>query len=91
MEPGAIEAELRSINARITASHDAIGMLRERTARHDTAIKVLSTELREMRTDIEGMNLRLDRLGRNFYVAAAAMGGLMLSIVGLIVTLFATG
>ncbi len=91
MEPGAIEAELRSINQRIIANHDAIGMLRDRTAGHDTAIKVLGTELRELRSDIGDINSRLDRVGRNFYAAAAAMAGLMLSVITVIVAVLTGG
>lgn len=84
---GAVNEQLRQHDVRITANHDAIGRLRASNAVHDTAIKVIGTEVAEMRTDIGEMNIRLDRLGRNFYVAAAAMCGLMLSVLGLVVTL----
>lgn len=84
MDPGVIAAELRNHDARLTANHDSIAVLRERTAAHDTKINVIATEIRETRTDIGEMGERLDRVGRNFYVAASAMFGLMLSVIGLI-------
>lgn len=95
---GEIKVELRSHDARLTANHDSIGRLRERTAAHDTAIKVIMGEVKEAREDVTGMNSRLerldermvqrfDKLGRNFYVAIAASCGLMVSICGVMVTI----
>lgn len=48
----AMEAILRNLEARTEANHQTIGELRSASARHDTDIKVISTELRETREDI---------------------------------------
>lgn len=103
MEPeglGEIRVELRSHDARLTANHDAIGRLRERTAEHGTKIEVITTELRETREDIgqlatqlasnsREVNGKLSGQSKAFFTAAAAMGGMMLSICGLIAVLLA--
>lgn len=86
-ELGEIRVELRSHDARLTANHDSIGVLRERTAEHHTKLQVLMTELREGREDIGEMRSQLAGVSRSFYMAAAAMAGLMLSVVGLIATI----
>jgi hypothetical protein len=55
MEAGAIEVRLRTHEARIDANHNSISVLRDTTARHDTKIEVVTTELRETREDIADM------------------------------------
>lgn len=55
MEANALEFRLRNHDARIEANHDSIKALRETSARHDTEISVMRTELRETREDIAEM------------------------------------
>lgn len=97
-ELGEIKVELRNHEASLAANHSAIGDLRERTAAHDTAIKVVTTEHRETREDISQIskqleagnrefNLKLSAVQRSFYTAAVAMLTMMLSICGLIAVL----
>jgi len=84
---GEVKAELRSHDARLTANHDSIGRLRERTAAHDTAIKVIMGEVKETREDVTEMSGKLSGTSKAFYAASVAMGGMMLSICGLIAVL----
>lgn len=86
---GEIRVELRQHGASIDAHHTAIGVLRERAAAHDTKIQVLLTELREGREDVGDLRSQFTGVSQSFYIAAAAMAGLMISICGLIATLLA--
>lgn len=88
---GTIAEQLRQHDTRLAANHDSVAVLRERVASQDTAIKVIATELKEMRDDVGDLSGRIDLLSRNFWVAASAMTALMLSVVGLIVTTLASG
>lgn len=88
---GVIEQKLRDHDARIQANHDSVGTLRERSAANDAAIKVVVSEVGEMHSDVLTVVSRLDNLGRNFYVAAAAMGTMTIAVVSLIATLLVRG
>lgn len=48
----AVEVRLNNHEQRIDASHQSISLLRDSSARHETKISVITTELREVREDV---------------------------------------
>lgn len=61
MEASAIEVRLRNQEARLEASHKSISTLRDVSARHETEIKVTTTEVRETREDISEIRKAMER------------------------------
>ena len=61
MEASAVELRLRNHETRLDANHDSIAKLREKSAAHDTEIKVITTELRETREDIGEMRIAMEK------------------------------
>lgn len=59
MEASAVDIRLRNHEERITANHDSLAKLRDTSARHETEISVMRTELRETREDIGQMRTDL--------------------------------
>lgn len=62
---GAIQAaniRLEEHDRRLIANHDSIATLRGVSARHDTKIEVITTELRETREDIAEMKSSQERV-----------------------------
>lgn len=89
MEANAIEFRLRNHDARIEANHDSIKVLRETSARHDTEISVMRTELRETREDLGEIRKELTWVKRGLWAAAGtflmffvAAASLLLSLSG---------
>jgi ribosomal protein L19E len=87
MEASAVEVRLRNHDARLESHHTAIGDLRAITARHDTKIEVISTELRETRDDMKEIRDEIKWIRRGMWTAAAALVGFMLTFGGLIVAI----
>lgn len=83
--------EFRRHDQRLSANHDSLAIQRTQLAQHSTKIEVITAELRETRSDIAEMSVKLASNSKAFYTAAVAMGGMMLSICGLIGILLSNG
>lgn len=66
----AIEFRLRNHDTRLEANHDSIKVLRDTSARHDTEISVIRTELRETREDLSEIRKELTWVKRGLWAAA---------------------
>jgi len=89
MEANAIEFRLRNHDARLDSAHSSIAKLRDTSARHDTEISVVRTELRETREDLSEIRHELTWVKRGLWAAAGtflmffvAAASLLLSLSG---------
>lgn len=69
---GAVEFRLRNAEQRLDATHNSITVLRDSSARHETKISVITTELRETREDISEIKDQLKWVLRGLWAAAAS-------------------
>jgi len=56
-----VEIRLTNHEARLNANHDSLAKLRDTSARHETEISVMRTELRETREDIGEMRVEMSK------------------------------
>lgn len=69
---GAIDAQLREHDRRLTANHDSVRDLRVQGADHETRIAVIQTELLETRKDLEAIQNELSWVKRGMWAAAGS-------------------
>lgn len=72
MEAGAVEIRLQNHEVRLNANHDSIAKIRDTSARHETEISVMRTELLETRKDLEAIQNELSWVKRGMWAAAGS-------------------
>jgi len=94
MEASAIEIRLRQHEERLTKNDDSVSRLRDTSARHDTEISVMRTELRETREDVTEIKKVVEEEGRRNRASnnrvVWALVGLSLSAAGSAITVALT-
>jgi chromosome segregation ATPase len=91
MEASAVEVRLRNHEARLDANHTSIGTLRDTSARHETEISVMRTELRETRDDLSEIRGELTWVKRGLWAAAGTFLMFFIACVSLLLNLSGHG